>query len=656
MKKNTPGRLTSLFLAILLTANFIPPPAHAASVSHFMDVPPDHWAYQFVERAYSDGAIVGISGEPTSGTGIFTPDASMTYAQFLTMMVRAFYPKELARVDTEGSWYASAFQATVNRQLNFYTLEELESRANAPVNRYNAAWILVRILEDKGVVLPADQERAAAATKIGDWDTLLEKEYWKYFVSSIYALGIITGVDQSGAFHGTDPITRASAAVIYTRVADKIKSSGNDPKAFQLTFEGDWSAATKEYKDALKEEFYTVYPRLWTRFGTANTSKHVSVLLVSSEEINGNAGMTCYNFDNMRYERIADIKISNAYLDNWRQTAAIFAHELTHAATISISKKIKSENKIWFLECLADYGCFRYAVWSDERYMQLRESYYQPEDEALRTWKYENYAATHWFFTYMDAKYPTTSAGYGLLDSIILAALNGRVTTDGGTSQNDPNLNAVVKEVTGYDSLEFLRQQYIKELNAGTWSFDGFAGFADNYITEDLPGVSNPAYPSAADFNLCANAYIYNDPGEASAALAASNLVDGDRSTKWESSKDDVNKSNKRRAGVQQIALIALKKSMIVDSYVLYHEGSRGNGAENTRAWRISYYDESKKEWIKLDEVQNNTQDVTIRNVEPVTTQYLRLEILNPSGAGDETVRLYELEVYRKGTLPENRE
>jgi len=621
-----------------------------------MDVPPDHWAHQFVERAYSDGAIVGTGGEPTSGTGIFTPDASMTYGQFLTMMVRAFYPEDLARVDMEGSWYAPAFQVTVNRQLNFNTLEALERLVNTPVNRYNAVWILVRILEDKGVVLPTDQERAVAATKIGDWDTLLEKEYWRYFVSSVYTLGIIAGVDQSGAFHGMAPITRASAAVIYTRMADKIKSSGNDPKAFQLTFEGDWSAATKEYKDALKEEFYTVYPRLCARFGTANTSKHVSVRLVSPEEIDGKAGRTSHVFDNARYERIADIKISNAYLDNWRQTAAILAHELTHAATVTLVRKIKSENTSWFKECLAGYGCFRYAAWADEKYMRLRRFYYQPEDEELRTWKYENYAVTEWFFTYMDAKYPTTSAGYGLLDSILLAALNGRVTTDGGTAQNDPNLNAVVKEVTGYDSLEFLRQQYIKELNAGTWSFDGFAGFVDNYITEDLPGVANPAYPSASDFNLCANARVYNDPGEASAALAASNLLDGDRSTKWEASKDDVNQSNKRRAGVQQEVRVFLEKSMIFDTYVLYHQGSRGNSAENTRAWRIFYYDESKKKWIKFDEVHDNTQDVTIRSVAPITTRHLCLEILDSSGAGDETVRLYELEAYRKGTSLENKE
>ena len=92
----------------------------------------------------------------------------------------------------------------------------------------------------------------------------------------------------------------------------------------------------------------------------------------------------------------------------------------------------------------------------------------------------------------------------------------------------------MVKEITRYDSLEVLRQQYIKDLETGNWSFNSFAGFADNNITENLPGVPNPVYLSSSDFNLCANACIGDDPGEASAALAASHLVDGNRSTKWE--------------------------------------------------------------------------------------------------------------------------
>lgn len=651
MKKKTTilTRLNALFLALLLAAGLVLLSACDASASH-SDMPQD------VERDDGKEPVVSTDPEPAEGTDIFIPDdpdADMTYGQFLNVLVHAFYPDELARVGEDSTEYAPAIQVAVNRQLNFNTQDELMSMAEVSINRYNAAWFLVRILEDKNVVLPSEQERAAAAAAITDWDTLLEDEYWRYFVSSIYALDIITGADETGAFCGTDYIDQASAAAIFTRMADKLKTA-DASQAFQITFEGDWSAAPEGYQEALREEFYAVYPRLWARFGTAETTKHISLQLVSQEEaakIDGLSlpGYTNPGYDNTKHQTTADIKICDLYVDDWRHTAAIFAHELTHAATgVAISKV---EQNTWLLECLADYGIFRYAAWTDERYMWLQESYHQSDEEALRTWPYEAYTDTHWFFAYMDSKYPTTNTGYGLLDSILLNMRNGRIATDGGTSQDDPDLNAVVKEITGQDSLDALRQQYIQDLDSGAWTFNGFAGFADNSITEDLPGIPNPAYLTASAFNLCADAYVGDEPGEASAALAASNLVDGDRSTKWEAARSDVNGPDELGQGVQQDILIILDKSVTFDTYILYHEGSQGNSDENTRAWRITYYDDQKGEWILFDEVQDNTEDVTTRHVEPVTTKMIWLEILNPSGTGDGTVRLYELEMYRSEAL-----
>lgn len=52
---------------------------------------------------------------------------------------------------------------------------------------------------------------------------------------------------------------------------------------------------------------------------------------------------------------------------------------------------------------------------------------------------------------------------------------------------------------------------------------------------------------------------------------------------------------------------------------------------------------------VRLDEVRDNTQDITVRSVGPVTTRHLWLEILDPGGTGDGIARLYELEVYRSG-------
>ena len=200
----------------------------------------------------------------------------------------------------------------------------------------------------------------------------------------------------------------------------------------------------------------------------------------------------------------------------------------------------------------------------------------------------------------------------------------------------------MVQQVTGYSTIEQLWRQYIRELDAGTWTFDGFGGYPDNYITENIPGLSNPTYPKSKDINLCNGAYTYNVTGEASAKLAANNLVDGNRATKWQAAKSDIKDSSEKDHNL----CITLMGSASFDTYVLYHEGSQGDSGKNTVSWRLEYYDSSDKKWKLLDEVSGNTESVTTRKVKQVETQYLFLKILNPSGSGDGTVRLYELELY----------
>lgn len=388
-----------------------------------------------------DGAIVGKGGNPSTGSGIFDPNSHMTYGQFFTMLVNAFYPEELGRVSKDGPWHAPAFRVSVNRQLNFNTLDQLMAMASAPINRYNAALVLVRILDDKRTVLPTDGERETVVAKISDWDTMLQDDCWKYYVTSIYAMGIIIGVDD---------------------------------------------------------------------------------------------------------------------------------------------------------------------------------------------------------------KYPTTAEQYGLTDSILLVMQSGLVTSDGGADQSDAALNALIEGLTGYHDIEAIRQQYVKDLDTGEWVFDGFVGYADNWITEGLPGVPPPTYPKPTETNLCLEAGTYGGSGEASAPLSPNNLVDGNLSTRWEASRKDVAEPDKLNQGVKHGIVISLCKPMTFDTYTLYHKGSQRNSRKNIKSWRINYYNAQAENWELLDQVQGNTEDVTTRTFDPVTTRFLWLEVLNPSGTGDGTVRLYELEVYNR--------
>lgn len=647
-------RLTALFLAALMAFCLLPVPASAAGTAHFKDVPSTHWAHPYVERAYSDGAIAGTGGDPAKGTGVFSPDSNMTYGQFLTMLMSAFYPDEMARATARTPWYAPAIQVAVDRQLTYISRDDLMNKyADAQINRYNMAWILVKLMEDKGVALPGQGERDAAAAKIGDWKTVqADNQSWPYYVSSVVAAGIISGVDDRGTFNGSGRVSRGAAAVIYAKLSDKVKpgqSSGQPQnpgqpasgrQEFKITFGSGWNMISDPaYRKELEETFYTVYPRLWARWGGGVIQKSLDVsvkpeLMMSS---GGEAWMwtTYLKYDDAKRVWERAVEVSAKLKDE--PAAPPFAHELGHV--VQSYKDLKSS---WWIESMASYARYRYFYYADEGALAREPSnYIQADDPGLRSWRFENSYYSFWFYAYMDSKYPTTPQGYGLMDSIHYAMRAGKITSD---DPNDPNLNAVVKQVTGFSTIEQLRQQYVRELDAGTWTFNGFAGYRDNYITENLPGVPNPTYPKVDGFNLCTGAYTYSVTGEASSRYAANNLLDGNRGTKWQAAPKDITGGNKNHG-----LCITLSRPMLFDSYTLYHEGSQGDSGQNTVSWKLRYYNEKTEKWVVLDEVTGNTQDVTSRTVKQVQARNLWLEITDPSGSGDGTVRLYELELYNKG-------
>lgn len=644
------GRLISLLLAVVLVAGLVPVRAQAAGGGHFSDVPSSNWAYAYVERAYQDGAIVGTGGDPAKGTGKFSPNNEMTYGQFLTMLMNAFYPEEMAKASPKTPWYAPAIQVATNHKLTYISQNDLMNKyADFHINRYNMAWILVKLMEDKGAGLPSQQERDAAAAKIGDWSTVgADHSSWPYYVSSVVAAGIISGVDDRGTFNGSGYVTRAAASVIYTKLADKMggtpnqgsdQTSGANPgqsaeirQKYKIAYGEGWNLITRpNYKEDLEKSFYESYPRLVARWGgeVVQTTIQFSVKKTLPDAFM----WTAYrNYDSATgvWERYVEI---SAKSQDSRPPSWAVPHEMTH-----VIQQYGNFESSWWVECMACYGEFRYYKWADAGNLTPEDCYHQ-DDQALRDWHFEAYGDCHWFFAYMDSKYPTTSQGRGLIDAIHYGIHEGKILSD---DLNDPTLNAVVQQVTGYSTIEQLWRQYIRELDAGTWTFDGFGGYPDNYITENIPGLSNPTYPKSKDINLCNGAYTYNVTGEASAKLAANNLVDGNRATKWQAAKSDIKDSSEKDHNL----CITLMGSASFDTYVLYHEGSQGDSGKNTVSWRLEYYDSSDKKWKLLDEVSGNTESVTTRKVKQVETQYLFLKILNPSGSGDGTVRLYELELY----------
>ena len=78
---NYPKRVLSFVVMTLLLLAALPSFVSATG-SPFKDVKMDHWAYASIVWAYNEGIIKGYPN------GTFAPDATLTEAQFVTLLVR----------------------------------------------------------------------------------------------------------------------------------------------------------------------------------------------------------------------------------------------------------------------------------------------------------------------------------------------------------------------------------------------------------------------------------------------------------------------------------------------------------------------------------------------------------------------------------------
>ena len=195
--------------------------------AHFKDVPTSHWAYTQIERAYSDGVIAGTAGNAANYTGVFSPSGTLTEAQFVTIMTRAFFNDELeAAKKTVGSnakWYAAAQKVAEDQHL----LTFVQGKMDAPITRYDMAAIMTNIMSAKEFPGRPDATKIEETfNKIADFKSI--PNYYQVSVASVFAMGLIAGTDSKGTFSGASYMNRAQAAVVYGRMKDAFLNAGDN--------------------------------------------------------------------------------------------------------------------------------------------------------------------------------------------------------------------------------------------------------------------------------------------------------------------------------------------------------------------------------------------------------------------------------------------
>lgn len=182
----------------------------------FTDVPANHWAHDYVEKAAAEGWVNGV------GNNRFAPDKEISYAEFSTMLIRAYYADELnTYTGSSDPWFMP--YCTVAHNLSLYDGTNMgqsafDAIAEISCNRYEMAQLLYNILNDQDAM--PEYDAASVQAKIGDWSSITGK--YKDAVTGVFAAGLIGGVDANGTFNGDGVMTRAQAATVMCRLAELI--------------------------------------------------------------------------------------------------------------------------------------------------------------------------------------------------------------------------------------------------------------------------------------------------------------------------------------------------------------------------------------------------------------------------------------------------
>lgn len=208
-------KVLSLLLAVCLVVGMLPVAASAAG-SAFLDVPNTHWAYHHVQRAAEKGWVTGMGG------GRYAPERRVTGAEFVTMITKSLYFEEVAPGREGEPWYQPYVDVAQAHGLLTNGLNEKTVLDN-PLNRYRMAAFLFNVAKEAGAVhyvnggiLTYDGvtvlSSSNASNYIGDWATI-PGEY-REPVMGVYALSLLSGMDEYGTFGGQSYLTRAQAAVV----------------------------------------------------------------------------------------------------------------------------------------------------------------------------------------------------------------------------------------------------------------------------------------------------------------------------------------------------------------------------------------------------------------------------------------------------------
>lgn len=172
----------------------------------FDDVPVDFWAFESIYWAADRGITVG------TGNNMFTPNGTLTRAQFYTMLARYMYID--SSVDSD-FWAEGNIRACIDMGVVIGVTEQPEvinpADWNVPMLREEA--VAVMCLVEGGY---AETVNNIEIKDIPDYDKI--DEVYKEYIHEAYQKGLTVGVDTNKTFAPKGELTRAQGCELIYRV------------------------------------------------------------------------------------------------------------------------------------------------------------------------------------------------------------------------------------------------------------------------------------------------------------------------------------------------------------------------------------------------------------------------------------------------------
>ncbi len=180
----------------------------------FSDVATGRWSHGAIMEMVKLGMFNGTKDPDMYGISEFSPEGTMSKAQFITVMTRYLYADELSAMGSGKTWFSNAYELAVKKGL----ISESEfdyAKLEKPMTREEMALIAVRTAEKQG-------EKAGTlvdTSTLKDYSSI--GSYYKYYALKAFSMGLITGYGDVGTFAPDKTLTREQGAMVAYRLVNK---------------------------------------------------------------------------------------------------------------------------------------------------------------------------------------------------------------------------------------------------------------------------------------------------------------------------------------------------------------------------------------------------------------------------------------------------